>query len=205
MALSDIPEFVTANPGDLITAKNWDNVQKLMRSSLRLHHHTRPAGTPPNDGDTTDQAQQISTAEIADGAVVASKLAAGAVSTASIPDGAITTAKLADLSVGSTKLAGACVTAGKLSFATVNSGSINLGPGLTAEMLVQTGAASTKTSIYFPTVALTSSSGAGISDVTAQIVYRQAVGSTSIDLYIRLVNTGGATVGVIWQVHTFAQ
>jgi len=204
MAISDIPEFVTANPGDLITAQSWDNVQKLMRNSLRLHHHTRPAATLPNDSDTTDQAQQIGATEIADGSITASKLAPGAVSTTSIPDGAVTTTKIADGAVIAQKLASASVTSAKLSFATVGSGSVSLGPGLTSEILVQTGATSTKTNIYFPTVALTSTTGAGVADVTALIAYRQAVGSTSIDLYIRLANNGGATVAVIWLVHTFA-
>lgn len=203
MAISDIPEFIKANPGDLITAQSWDNVQKLMRNSLRLHHHTRPAGTPPNDSDTTDQAQQIGATEIADGSITASKLAAGAVSTTSIPDGAVTTTKVADGAIIAQKLASASVTSAKLSFVTVNSGSLSLGPG-TSEILVQTSAPSTKTTIYFPTVALTSTTGQGLADVTAQIVYRQAVGATTIDLYVRLVNSGAATASVIWLVHTFA-
>jgi len=204
MAISDIPEFVRAQPGDLITALNWDSVQQLTRNSLRLHHHTRPAGTPPNDSDTTDEAQQIGTQELADGAVTASKLAPGSVTTANLPDGTVTTPKLADLSVTTAKIANAVITSAKLSFQTVNSGSAALAPNLPQEILVQSAAPSTKTTIYFPTLAIVSTTGAGVSNVTAQIEYRQAVGASSTDLYIRLLNNGAATGNVIWQVLTFA-
>lgn len=204
MAISDIPEFVTAQPGDLITAQNWDNVQKLTRNSLRLHHHTRLAGTSPNDSDTTDTAQQISTAEIADGAVTASKLAAGSVATGSLPDQAVTTAKLADGAVTAVKLASASVSSAKLSFQTVGSGSVSLAPGATQEVLVQSSITNTKTTVYFPTLAITSTTGSGPASITAQVEYKQAVGSTAIDLYVRLVNNGAGTAAIIWVILTFA-
>lgn len=206
MAISDIPEFVRAQPGDLITAQNWDMVQKLTRESLRLHQHTRPAGTPPSDTDTTDEAGQIGTTEIADGAVTGSKLAPGSVSTAAIPDQAVTTPKLADGSVTTVKLANAAITSTKLSFATVGNGSVSLGPGATQEILVQSAAPSTKTTIYFPTLAIISTTGAAnaFADVTAQILYRQTVGASTVDLWIRLNNTTATTAGVFWAVLTFA-
>jgi hypothetical protein len=86
----------------------------------------------------------------------------------------------------------------------VNTSSLSLAPG-TSEILVQSAAPSTKTTIYFPVLAIVSSTGAGVSNITAQIVYRQAVSATTVDLYIRLVNNGAATASVIWQVLTFSQ
>jgi len=204
MAISDIPEFVTAQPGDLISAGNWNSVQQQMRNSLRTHHHTRASGTPPNDSGTSDDAEQIGTNDIAPGAVTASQLASGAVTAAGMADGAVTTTKIADLAVTSAKIANAAVTSAKLSFQTIQQGSLTLPPAGSSEQVVQTGAPTTKTTVYFPTLAIVSSSGAGISDVTAQIIYRQAVGSTSIDVYVRLTNSGAATANIIWLVLTFA-
>jgi hypothetical protein len=215
MAISDIPEYVEAVPGDLIRADNWNAAQRQMRQSLRTHQHTRVPGTPLNDAATTDVAEQINTNEIADGAVTGAKLAAGAVSGNSIPDGAITTAKLADEAVttaklaagavGTAKLANSSVTTSKLSFATVASGSAQLPPNGQVEALVQSAAPSTKTTVYFPLVAIVSSSGTGISNIDASIVYRQQVGNTTNNVFIRLRNTGAATAGVLWQVMTFGQ
>src|SRR5947208_17060732 len=99
MAVTDIPEFVKMQPGDLIRAADWNNVQHLMRSSLRSHQHTRAAGQAGLDNATTDVADQIGTAEIADGSITAAKMAPGSVGTATLPDGAVTTAKLDDGSV----------------------------------------------------------------------------------------------------------
>jgi hypothetical protein len=215
MAISDIPEYVEALAGDLIRADNWNAAQRQMRHSLRTHRHTRVSGAPLNDAATTDVAEQINTNEIADGAVTAAKLAAGAVSGNSLPDGAITTAKLADDAVtaakvaagavATAKLANNAVTASKLNFATVNSNSLSLGPSTTAEVLVQAAAPSTKTTVYFPLVAIVASSGTGVSNIDASIVYRQAVNANTNDVFIRLRNTGAATALVAWQVMTFAQ
>jgi hypothetical protein len=213
MALSDIPEYVKASPGDLVRADQWNSVQHLARNSLRTHRHTRSPGVPPNDPGSSDDASQLTTAEIADGTITAAKLAAGAVSGSALPDGSVTGAKLSDATITSAKigvgavatsnLANNAVTTAKLSFQTVNSGSVSLGPGGTVEMPVQNGASSTKTTVYFPTLAIAGSSGSGISDILANIVYRQAVGASSIDVFIRLSNSGAATAGIIWQVLTF--
>jgi hypothetical protein len=213
MAISDIPEYIEVAPGDLIRAEHWNGIQRQVRNGLRTHRHTRVAGTVINDAVTTDEAPQVSTAEIADAAVTAAKLAPGAITTTALPDGAVTTAKLADGAVTNAKLAtgsitaaliqNGAITAAKLSFQTVNSGGATLGPSSTVEQVVQTAAPSTKTTIYFPTLAIVGSTGSGISNVEASIVYRQAVGADTIDVFIRLVNRGAATASILWQVLTF--
>ena len=205
MAISDIPEYVQANPGDVISASNWDLVQQLMRNSLRLHTHTRPVGTPPTDSATTDTAAQIDSSQIAPGAVTSAQLANGAVTAASIASGAVTASAIANLAVTTAAIANNSVISTKLSFTTVGQGSVSLNPGGTAQVLVQTAAPSTKTTIYFPTLALVSTTGTGNAAVTAQVEYHQAVGATTNDVYLRLANNGSATAGVIWVVLTFAQ
>jgi hypothetical protein len=200
--------------GDLIRSDHWNTVQRQTRNGLRTHRHTHVATIPRNDTATTDEADQITTEEIADGAVTGAKLASGAITADSLPDGAVTTTKLADTAVTAVKLASNsvgtaqiqnnAVTSTKLSFQTVATNSLTLGPGGTVENPVQLAAPSTKTTVYFPTIALVGTSGSGISDVEADIVYRQAVGGTDIDVFIRLVNHGAATASVIWQVLTFA-
>jgi hypothetical protein len=40
--------------------------------------------------------------------------------------------------------------------------------------------------------------------VDATIAFRQAAGTSTIDVFIRIANRGQATVGVIWRVITFA-
>lgn len=213
MAISDIPEYIEVAPGELIRAEHWNGMQRQIRNSVRTHLHTRAAGVPGNDTVPTDEAQQIGTVELADGAVTAAKLAPGAITAAAIPDNAVTTAKLADGAVTSAKMAtssitttlvqNGAITAAKLSFQTVNSGGATLGPNSTVEQVVQTAAPSTKTTIYFPTLAIVSSTGSGISNVEASIVYRQAVGANTIDVFIRLVNRGAATASIVWQALTF--
>jgi hypothetical protein len=205
MAISDIPEFVQANPGDLISAANWNEVQELMRNSLRLHVHTRPIGTPPTDSDTTDVAAQIDATQIAPGAVTATQLASGAVTAASIATGAVTSNAIGNNAVTTAAIASNAITSPKLAFTTVNSGSLSLAPGQTSTILVQSSAPSTKTTIYFPAVALTGTTGTGNSDVTAQIVYQQATGGNTVDVYVRLNNSGAGTANIIWVVLVFAQ
>ncbi|HTP07202.1 MAG TPA: hypothetical protein VMP08_03070 [Anaerolineae bacterium] len=196
MAITDIPEYVEASPGDLIRSSDWNSVQQQARNGIRTHQHSRVSGAPVNDGDTQDSAQQISTAEIADGAVVTAKLAASAV----------TLDKIAPNAVGTDQLINGSVKVGKLAFSTVQSGSANLIPGEEEEQLVQTGAPNTKTTIYFPTLVITSTTGgAGTqSEVKGDIIYRQTVGASTIDVYIRLKNSGIATANVVWFVLTFA-
>jgi hypothetical protein len=205
MAISDIPEYVEAQPGDLISAANWNYVQELMRNSLRLHKHTRPVGTPPTDSDTTDVAAQIDASQIAPGAVTSAQLASGAVTAGQLANGAVTAASIANGAVTTNAIASNAVNSTKLAFTTVGQGSVSLGPGASSEVLVQSAAPSTKTTIYFPTVALVSTTGAGTSDVSAQVAYKQAVGGNTIDVYVRLANSGAGTVSVIWVVLTFAQ
>lgn len=209
MAITDIPEFVEVQPGDLIRAENWNNMQQQMRDSLRRHQHTRAPNVNPDDTTATDEAAQIGTNEIADGAVTAAKLAADALANVVVPDGAVTTAKLADGAVTTDKIAQHAVTTSRMAFATVNSGSVTIPPGgVSVDNLVQAAAPSTKTTIYFPLLtilnATQNTSPQDVAVVDAVIVYERVVGTNTIDVHIRLTNRGNATAGVFWQVLTFA-
>lgn len=204
MATSDIPEFVEVAPGDLIRAENWNDMQRQMRDTLRRHRHTRAPGSQPNDAGTNDDAAQIGPAELADNAVTGPKLADNAVSGPKLANGAVTGPKLADNSVNTNNLMNNAVNADKLRFETVATNSNTIGPGGTVEAVVRQNAANTKSTIYFPLLIIASTTGAGIASVDADIVYRQASGASTIDVYIRLRNAGAATAQVIWQVLTFA-
>ncbi len=204
MALSDIPEYQKVSSGDLIRADQWNSMQRLARNSLRTHRHTRPASAAPDDGNSNDVAPQIATNEIADGAVTAGKLAAGAIGGTALADGSVASTKLADGAVTTAKIASSAITASKLSFQTIKTGSRNLAPASSAVELVQLAATTTKTTIYFPVLALLASSGTGIAQVSADIVYQQAANGNTIDVFVRFTNSGAATAGIIWQVLTFA-
>ena len=194
MAITDIPEFVEASPGDLIRSSDWNNVQRQVRNSIRAHHHTRVAGAAANDTATQDNALQITTDEIASGAVTGAKIATDT----------ITVDKMAPNSVGTNELVTACVRLSKLAFTTVSSGSATLSPGEEEEQLVDDAAPATKTTIYFPTVAIVGTTGSGYSEVKADVIYRQNVGASTINVFIRLKNTGSGTASVFWFVTTFA-
>jgi hypothetical protein len=203
MAISDIPAYQTAYSGDLISADQWNTMQRQARNSLRTHQHTRATTSSPDDSSTEDVADQITTDEIADGAITTTKFTAGAISETALADGSVTATKIADSAVTTAKISNSAVTSAKLSFQTVKNGSRTLGPGSSSVELVQTAAPSTKTTIYFPVMALVGSTGTGISQVSAEIVYEQNVGSTTVDVYVRLTNSGAATASIIWQVLTF--
>ena len=107
--------YIPRNPGDLITAKDWNKMQRDIRDAIQTHKHT---GTSTDDGVKipTDGIEDnaVTSAKIADRAVTKEKLAdevkeaikeAGA-----IPDGAITTPKLADRAVTTDKIANGAVT-----------------------------------------------------------------------------------------------
>jgi|GEM_PF-6340875 len=194
MAITDIPEFVEASPGDLIRSSDWNSVQRQVRNSIRAHQHTRVAGAPANDAAAQDTALQINTDEIADGAVTGAKIATDT----------ITVDKLAPNSVGTNELVTACVRQSKIAFTTVQAGSATLTPGEEEEQLVDANAPSVKTTIYFPTAAIASTTGTGFSEVKAEVIYRQNVGASTISVFIRLKNTGSATANVFWSVTTFA-
>lgn len=202
MAISDIPPYVNAQPGDLISSANWDQVQRLSRNSLRQHTHT---GVPSSDSSTTDTAAQIGTNEIVPGSITNALLANGAVAAGNLAAGAVTAPAIGPGAVGTAAIASSAVTTNQLSFQHVGSGALTLGPNASQEVLVQSAAPSTKSTIYFPTLAITSTTGTGFSDFAANIVYRQAVGASTNDVYIRVANSGAATGTVIWEVLTFAQ
>ena len=107
--------YIRRNPGDLITAEDWNKMQRDIRDAIQTHKHT---GTSTDDGVKipTDGIEDnaVTSAKIADRAVTKEKLAdevkeaikeAGA-----IPDGAITTPKLADRAVTTDKIANGAVT-----------------------------------------------------------------------------------------------
>lgn len=214
MAISDIPEFVEVAPGDLIRAENWNNVQQKVRDSLRRHKHTRAPNAQPNDAGASDDAAQIGTSELADGAVTAAKLAPGVISTSTIPDGAVTQPKLADNAVSTGKLANGAVTtdkispnavnASRLSFSILDNGSESLSPGQTKDITVASIAAPAKSGIYFPVLTLTSAGSVGTAMVSASIIHVRGNTDTQFFVKLRLVNLGNAIANMFWQVLTFS-
>ena len=216
MAINDIPEFVEVAPGDLIRAENWNNVQKQMRDSLRRHRHTRPANQNPNDAGASDDAAQIGTGEIADGAVTLPKLAAGTLSNVTPADGSVTATKIADGAVVSSKIADGSITTAKITPNAINASRLafsfvvnttgdTLTPGQTKEVPVTAVAANQKSGIYFPVLTILGVSGAGSATVTAQIIFRRGIGDDSFFVLLRLNNSGTATANIFYQVLTFAQ
>ena len=77
MAIGDIPVFREARRGQVVRSDDWNAVQRELRNGIRAHRHTRVAGAPRNDAATDDLALQITTDEIADGAVTPAKLGGG--------------------------------------------------------------------------------------------------------------------------------
>lgn len=144
MATTDIPEFVEVAPGDLIRAEDVNTIQREARNSVRTHRHTRVAGTPIDDSTVEDRALQITTDELADGAVMGAKLADASTTTAKLADGAVTGAKLSsdaittavipNGAVTSPKLAAGAVTADKLAAGSIGAAAIQDGSVGTAEL-----------------------------------------------------------------------
>lgn len=216
MAINDIPEFVEVAPGDLIRAENWNSVQKQMRDSLRRHRHTRPANQNPNDAGISDDAAQISTAEIADGAVTTAKLAPGTltnvtpgdgtVTATKIADGAVVASKIADGSVSTAKISPNAINASRLAFSfVVNTTGDTLTPGQTKDIPVDTVAANQKSGIYFPVLTIVSVTTAGTAVVSAQIIFKRGNTDNQFFVQLRLNNSGNATASIFYQVLTFAQ
>jgi hypothetical protein len=129
MALDDIPLFRPAKAGQIVRSDDWNEIQRLLRNAVRQHRHT--GANAGNDAAATDDAGQLGTSEIADGAITALKLTAGAVSAGSIADGAITTNKLATAAVTTAKLANSAVTAANMAAAAIGR------PALSADVLAQ--------------------------------------------------------------------
>ena len=107
--------YIPRNPGDLITAEDWNKMQKDIRDAIQTHKHT---GTSTDDGVKipTDGIEDnaVTSAKIADRAVTKEKLAdevkEAIKEVRDIPDGAITTPKLADRAVTTDKIANGAVT-----------------------------------------------------------------------------------------------
>jgi hypothetical protein len=74
MAIGDIPVFREAQRGQVVRSDDWNGIQRELRNGIRAHRHTRVAGAPADDAAPADLALQITTNEIADGAVTAAKL-----------------------------------------------------------------------------------------------------------------------------------
>jgi hypothetical protein len=84
MAIQDIPVFREARRGQVLRSDDWNSVQRELRQGIRGHRHTRLANAPPNDASAVDLGVQITTNEIADGAVTAAKLAPDALDNLSL-------------------------------------------------------------------------------------------------------------------------
>jgi hypothetical protein len=215
MAINDIPEFVEVAPGDLIRAENWNSVQQKTRDSLRRHRHTRAPNQTPNDAGISDDAAQISTAEIADGAVTTAKLAPGTLSNVTPGDGTVTATKIADGAVVNSKIADGAISTEKISPNAINASRLafsfvvnttgdTLTPGQVKDVPVDTVAANQKSGIYFPVLTIVSVSTAGTAVVSAQIIFKRGNTDTSFFVTLRLSNTGNATANIFYQVLTFA-
>ena len=184
MATSDIPEYVEVAAGDLIRADQWNNVQRQTRSSLRTHRHTHEATKQRDDTATTDEADQINTAEIADRAVTAAKIARNSIDTPHLKDSAVTSAKLSfEVFRGTLTLTAILTPTGIVTIPV-------------KEEIPNT----MKKSIYFPTLAITGSSGSEMSSVHADMIYRQEVGAETFSVYIRFTNLGQANAIIDWEV-----
>ncbi len=125
MSTDQIPLYVEAQPGQVVRSQDWNAMQRSARNSIRTHRHNR---TATDDAAIDDNALQIRTDEIADGAVTEAKLADNAVTSAKIADGTIqmvdlapalqtaigSAGQLADGAVTEAKLANNAVTSAKL-------------------------------------------------------------------------------------------
>ena len=77
MAIRDIPVFREARRGQVVRSDDWNDVQRELRNGIRAHRHSRVASARVDDGTPDDLALQITTNEIADGAVTQAKLGSG--------------------------------------------------------------------------------------------------------------------------------
>ena len=74
MAFEDIPAYRPAERGQVVRSADWNDLQRDARNAIRTHHHTRAPNAPPDDSASTDEASQITAAEIASRAVTLAKL-----------------------------------------------------------------------------------------------------------------------------------
>ena len=226
MAITDIPEFVEVSPGDLIRSEDVNSVQRQARNSVRVHRHTRAASAPPNDADGADLALQITTAELADGAVTLAKLADGVIPGAALANGAVTGQRLATTTVGNTKVQDGAVSNQKLQANAVGQANIQDGavtrakldmqgqevqqPNVAANsqvnVVVERNVTNALGTVVFPVATLTGVTGGTAAEVEATVTYRRTPSSpgTGIDVLVRLRNAGTSTTTVTTRVLTFA-
>jgi hypothetical protein len=234
MAISDIPPFLPAAPDDLIRSEDINNVQRLVRNSVREHRHSRDPNAPANDASPQDVAPQLSTAEIVDLAVTGAKLASSAVtsikladlavaSAAQLTDNAVSTGRLQDAAVISQKIApnaiarasiqDSAISRQKLALVEVSSSTTSLGAlgGLTPNQIfavLRTGLADTANILFWPQLTIVNAAGTtGVAQVESNIVYRRqqaTSGPVLVDVLLRLTNLGQAGCSVNWRVMTFA-
>jgi hypothetical protein len=106
MAIGDIPVFREARRGQVVRSDDWNGVQRELRNGIRAHRHTRAADAPVNDAATEDLALQITTDEIADGAVTLAKLSPDALGGLAVADfGANVSVRLEDAGPGAARQA----------------------------------------------------------------------------------------------------
>jgi hypothetical protein len=74
MAKEDIPVFREAQRGQAVRSADWNTIQRELRHSIRTHKHSQVVGEPLDDATDRDNALQITTEEIATGAVGVAKL-----------------------------------------------------------------------------------------------------------------------------------
>jgi len=224
MAITDIPEFVEVSPGDLIRSEDVNSVQRQARNSVRSHRHTRVESALPNDADGADLALQITTAELADGAVTLAKLADGAIPGAALPNGAVTGQRLAANAVGTSKLQDASVSSQKLQASSVASAAVQDGAvtrtkldivGIEAApvsatfvtvVTLQRDVTTALSSVFIPVVTLTSVSAEGFAEIEARVLYRRtpSTAGTSVEVRMRLQNTGTSLATASPRALTFA-
>ena len=113
--------YITKNPGDLVLSNDWNDMQIQQRQALQNHNHdgTGDNANPINTVGIADNA--ITTPKIGDGAVTDAKIVGlsaskltGQITSAQIADGALASVDIADNAVTTTKILDGTVTDAKI-------------------------------------------------------------------------------------------
>ncbi|MCZ6673541.1 MAG: DUF6519 domain-containing protein [Verrucomicrobia bacterium] len=112
--------------------------------------------------------------------------------------------------IGTSGLADNAVTLSKLNLQTVNNGSVaDIAPDSSRLVLVEAdiALAKGKTKVYMPVISITDVEGAGIAQITRQLIYRSTQNADNFDVYLQITNLPGGTetVDVNWYVYSFAE